>query len=57
MLVLTRKEGQSILIGDSIVVRIIGADRGSARIGIEAPDDVKILREELAEKEPGKGRR
>ena len=47
MLVLTRKEGEQILIGEDITVRIVLIDKGKVRIGIEAPRDVKILRAEL----------
>jgi len=47
MLVLTRKKDEAIRIGDDIVIKIIATDKNSVRIGIEAPDDVMILREEL----------
>jgi carbon storage regulator len=47
MLVLTRKAGESILIGDNIKVRVLEARGSQVRIGIEAPDDVKIFREEI----------
>lgn len=49
MLVLTRKKGERILIGDDITMVILGEDRGQFRVGIDAPKDVKILREELAD--------
>lgn len=49
MLVLDRKKGQAILIGDGIRVVIIRTNGQRTRLAIEAPDDVKILREELAE--------
>lgn len=49
MLVLARRPDQSILIGDDIVVRVLGIDRsGQVRLGIEAPRSCRILREELA---------
>lgn len=47
MLVLTRKVHQSILIRDDIVVQVLGVDRGRVKIGVSAPPDVMILREEL----------
>lgn len=47
MLVLTRKVHQSILIRDDIVVEVLGVDRGRVKIGVSAPPDVMILREEL----------
>lgn len=54
MLVLTRKVGEAITIGDDIRVVVIGVDRGQVRIGIHAPADVRILREELIN-QPKKG--
>jgi len=48
MLVLTRKVGERIVIGDSIVVTVLEASKNKVRIGILAPSDVPILREELA---------
>ena len=47
MLVLTRKETQTILIGDDIVIRIVHAGASSVKIGIEAPRSTRILRGEL----------
>ncbi len=47
MLVVTRKTGQRILVGDSITITLVLAIDGRARIGIEAPEDVVVLREEL----------
>ncbi|SFQ02766.1 carbon storage regulator CsrA [Caldicoprobacter faecalis] len=47
MLVLTRKPGQSILIGDNIEVKIIDVQGDQVRIGINAPKDISILRKEL----------
>lgn len=47
MLVLSRKAGQSILIGHNIEVKIIEVQGEQVRIGINAPRDVNILRKEL----------
>jgi carbon storage regulator CsrA len=48
MLVLSRKVGESILIGDSIVVTVVRLGQAGARVGIEAPPDMTVIREELA---------
>lgn len=47
MLVLTRKVGESLFIGDDIRVTIVSADNEKVRVGIEAPSDRRIFREEL----------
>ena len=47
MLVLSRKESQRIRLGDSIVVTIVKISGDNVRIGIEAPADVLVLRDEL----------
>ncbi len=47
MLVLSRKLDQAIVIGDDIRVRILKIKGNTIRIGIEAPDDVRIIRSEL----------
>jgi len=49
MLVLTRKAMETIKIGDNVVIKIICTGGKSVRIGIEAPDNVRILRGELME--------
>jgi carbon storage regulator len=48
MLVLSRKLGQRFQIGHDVRVTIVKIDRNSVRIGIEAPDDVTVFREEIA---------
>ncbi len=48
MLVLSRKENEELVIGDGIVVRIIGIAGGRVQVGIEAPRDVRIRRGEIA---------
>lgn len=47
MLVLNRKPGESIIIGDDIEIRILEVTEGGLRIGIEAPKDRTILRKEI----------
>ena len=47
MLVLTRRVGESIRIGNDIVVTLVQMGPGKVRIDIEAPDSTTILREEL----------
>lgn len=50
MLVLTRKLGESIRIGDNIVVKIVDLDGRHVKLGIEAPKNVTVNREEIYEK-------
>jgi len=50
MLVLTRRTSERIQIGDDVVLTIVRIDGNKVRIGIEAPDSVKVKREELAPK-------
>lgn len=47
MLILTRKIGQTIRIGENVQVTLLSVDRHRIKIGIEAPRDVTILRDEL----------
>lgn len=47
MLVLSRKVGSSIRIGNDIVLTVVKIDRNQVRLGIEAPLNVTILRQEL----------
>ena len=47
MLVLSRKLGEKIYIGDNICITVVDIDRGKIRLGIEAPRDVPIYRQEL----------
>ncbi|MEV6600695.1 carbon storage regulator CsrA [Actinoplanes sp. NPDC051346] len=47
MLVLTRKAGESVMIGDDIVVTVLEARGDVIRIGIQAPRDVQVHREEV----------
>ncbi len=56
MLVLSRKPMQSIMIGSDIRVTIVKVDRNQVRIGVEAPRDLTILRDELTESVPNDSR-
>lgn len=47
MLVLTRKEGEGVRIGDEIVITVLSSSNGHVRLGIEAPSRVTIHREEI----------
>ncbi len=48
MLVVSRKVGERILIGDQISVTVIKVGSGGVRIGIQAPKELAVVREELA---------
>jgi carbon storage regulator len=50
MLVLTRKSGEGVWIGDDIQIRVLEVRDGQVRIGIHAPEDKGIYREELYER-------
>lgn len=50
MLVLTRRLGESINIGDSIKITVVDIDGKQVKVGIEAPKDVSIFREEVYER-------
>jgi carbon storage regulator len=50
VLILTRKVGESIMIGDSVEVKILGLRAGQVKIGIEAPKDLTVHREEIYER-------
>ena len=47
MLVLSRKLGEKIFINDNICITVVDIDRGKIRLGIDAPRDVPIYRQEL----------
>ena len=50
MLVLTRKIGDGILIGDDVLIKIVDVRGNSVRVGIEAPQECKIYRMEVYER-------
>lgn len=47
MLILTRRPGESVMVGDDIVVEVLGVKGNQVRIGFTAPDDVAVHREEV----------
>jgi len=49
MLVLARKLGESIIVGDNITIKVISLEKGVVKIGIDAPKEVPIVRTELLE--------
>ncbi|EMH42827.1 carbon storage regulator [Helicobacter pylori] len=49
MLILSRKVNEGIVIDDNIHIKVISIDRGSVRLGFEAPESTLILRTELKE--------
>jgi carbon storage regulator len=49
VLVVSRKIGERILIGDKVAVTVVKIGNGGVRIGIEAPPEMAIMREELAQ--------
>jgi len=50
MLILMRRPGECICIGDDIVITVVGFDRNRVRIGIKAPRHIAVDREEVADK-------
>ena len=55
VLILTRKVGESVLIGDGIKVSVLAVKGNQVRVGIDAPKDVSVHREEVRERlEEGK---
>lgn len=47
MLILTRKSGQQLIIGDNIIVRVLEIKGDFVKIGIDAPKDVRVHRQEV----------
>jgi carbon storage regulator len=50
MLVLSRKQGERIVIGDNIVITVVSLEYGKVRLGIEAPREIEVWREEMLDR-------
>jgi carbon storage regulator len=50
MLILSRRVGETIMIGSNVTVTVLGVKGNQVRIGIDAPKDVKVHREEIYER-------
>ncbi len=49
MLVLTRKKGESIMVGDNIEVKVLEVHAGQVKLGLQAPNDIPVHRKEVYE--------
>jgi len=49
-LILTRRIGESLVIGEDVIVRVLSVKGNQVRLGVEAPREVSVHREEIAQK-------
>ena len=47
MLILTRRVGETLMVGDDVTVTVLGVKGNQVRIGVNAPEDVQVHREEI----------
>ena len=50
MLILTRRVGESVMIGDNVEITVLGVKGGQVRIGVKAPKEVSVHREEILDR-------
>lgn len=50
MLILTRRVGESVMIGDDVTITVLGVKGNQVRLGVNAPKDVAVHREEIYER-------
>lgn len=51
MLILTRRTGETVMIGDNVTVTVLGVKGSQVRLGFKAPPEVHIVREELLDRD------
>ena len=50
MLILTRRTGEAIMVGEEVTITVLGVKGGQVRIGIDAPGEIAVHREEIFER-------